>query len=82
MPQTSQRKRVIEMLNRQVQRRKSLLAMMMLLDSDSSSSSDDHFDDSSSSRSARDAVIFMAAVNSLQEKKLEFARKSRYTFRL
>ena len=74
------------MLNRQVQRRKSLLAMMMLLDSDSSSSSssssDDHFDDSSSSRSARDAVIFMAAVNSLQEKKLEFARKSRYTFRL
>ena len=32
MPQTSRRKRVIEMLNRQVQRRKSLLAMMMLLD--------------------------------------------------
>jgi hypothetical protein len=32
MPQTSRRKRVIEMLNRQVQRWKSLLAMMMLLD--------------------------------------------------
>eukprot|EP00970_Alexandrium_tamarense_P001147 scaffold120_cov176-Alexandrium_tamarense.AAC.2 len=58
MPQTSPRKRVIEMMNRHVQRRKSLLAMMMLLDSDSSSSrSDDDFDDSSSSKSARDAVI-------------------------